>query len=107
MAFGEVLRELRGSKSQDKIAREIGLTKSAWAMYERNERIPRDEVKIRIASYFGKTVQEIFLSISSTNGALRKEKVWMFRSTSAYRLESDLKLSSTENTYLRLKWRLH
>lgn len=60
MPFGLKLKELRGNRSQEEIAREIGVTKSSWAMYERNERIPRDEVKVKIASYFGKTVQEIF-----------------------------------------------
>ena len=62
MSFGRILKELRGHKSQDVIAREIGITKSSWAMYERGERIPRDEVKIRIAQYFNKTVQEIFFT---------------------------------------------
>ena len=60
MPFGEVLKELRGNKSQQKIADELGITKSSWAMYERNERVPRDEVKVRIARYFGKSVQDIF-----------------------------------------------
>lgn len=60
MPFGEKLRELRGDKSQEKIAEEIGVTKSSWAMYERNERVPRDEVKVRIANYFHLSVQEIF-----------------------------------------------
>ena len=60
MAFGEKLRKLRGNKSQEEVSRAIGITKSSWAMYERNERVPRDEIKIRIAKYFKKTVQEIF-----------------------------------------------
>jgi DNA-binding XRE family transcriptional regulator len=60
MSSGDILRQLRGCKSQETIAQDIGITKSSWAMYERNERTPRDEVKIRIADYFGKTVQEIF-----------------------------------------------
>ena len=60
MSCGALLRKLRGDKSQEYIANELGITKSAWAMYERNERVPRDEVKIRIANYFNKTVQEIF-----------------------------------------------
>ena len=42
------------------MAQEVGVTKSAWAMYERNERVPRDEVKVRIANHFHRTVQEIF-----------------------------------------------
>lgn len=62
MSFGEKLRELRGEKSQEAIAQEIGVTKSAWAMYERNERVPRDEVKLRIANHFNKSVQEIFFA---------------------------------------------
>lgn len=56
MSVGETLKTLRGDKSQDEISREIGVTKSAWAIYERNERTPRDEVKIKIANHFGKSV---------------------------------------------------
>ena len=36
MPVGEKLRELRGDKTQEEIAREVGVTKSSWAMYERN-----------------------------------------------------------------------
>ena len=60
MSFGKILRELRGDKTQEEIAQAVGITKSSWAMYEREERIPRDEVKIQIAKYFGKSVQDIF-----------------------------------------------
>ncbi len=62
MSFGEKLRELRGNMTQEQMAKELNITKSSLAMYERNERVPRDEVKIRIAKYFGKTVQEIFFN---------------------------------------------
>ena len=58
----ELLRELRGGKTQEEIAKDIGITKSAWAMYERGERIPRDEVKVKIAKYFGRTVEELFFA---------------------------------------------
>lgn len=60
MSFGKILRDLRGDKTQEEIAQAVGVTKSSWAMYEREERIPRDEVKIQIAKYFGKSVQDIF-----------------------------------------------
>lgn len=60
MPYNIVLKRLRGERSQDEIARQIGITKSSWAMYERGERIPRDEIKIKIANFFGKSVQEIF-----------------------------------------------
>lgn len=62
MGAGAILRELRGERSQSEMAAAIGVTKSSWAMYERGERNPRDEVKRKIAAYFGKTVQEIFFA---------------------------------------------
>lgn len=57
---GMILRGLRGGKTQEEVANDLGITKSSWAMYERDERIPRDEIKVRIANYFGKSVQELF-----------------------------------------------
>lgn len=59
---GAILRELRGEKTQEQIAREIGITKSAWAMYEKGKRTPRDEAKIKIAAFFQLPVQEIFFA---------------------------------------------
>lgn len=60
MPYNEQLKKLRGEISQEEIAKRIGITKSSWAMYERGERVPRDEIKIKIANFFGKSVQEIF-----------------------------------------------
>ncbi|MTS83446.1 helix-turn-helix domain-containing protein [Pseudoflavonifractor sp. BIOML-A3] len=60
---GMILRKLRGDRTQEEIAAILGITKSSWAMYERDERVPRDEVKIRIANFFGKTVQELFYTL--------------------------------------------
>ena len=64
MSAGAIIRELRLEKgvSQEAAASEVGVTKSSWAMYERGERIPRDEVKVKIAGYFGRSVQDIFFS---------------------------------------------
>lgn len=62
MSMGAILKELRGEMTQEEVAKDIGITKSAWAMYERDERVPRDEVKVQIARYFKRTVQEIFFS---------------------------------------------
>lgn len=59
---GTRLRELRGDRTQREISACIGITKSSWAMYERDKRVPRDEVKIKIANFFGKTVQELFFN---------------------------------------------
>lgn len=60
MTVGEKLRDLRGNKSKSAVAKAIGVSESAYVKYERNERVPRDEVKKRIASFFNKSVEEIF-----------------------------------------------
>lgn len=60
--FAHKLRTLRGDKTQAYIAAQLGISPSSWAMYENGDRIPRDEVKIQIAAYFNKTVQEIFFT---------------------------------------------
>ena len=62
IAMGKRLTELRGDRSQERVARDNNLSLSAYTKYERGERIPRDEIKIRLASYYQKTVQEIFFA---------------------------------------------
>ena len=64
MSIGTKLKALRAAKkkSQKQVADELEITKSSLAMYERDERIPRDEVKIRIAEYYGENVQSLFFS---------------------------------------------
>lgn len=58
--IGKRLIELRGNRTQEEVARANNISVSAIGMYERGERIPRDELKIRLAAYYNKTVQEIF-----------------------------------------------
>lgn len=59
---GQKLIELRGNKPREQVASDLGVSLSALAMYERGERIPRDEIKIKIANYYKKSVQEIFFT---------------------------------------------
>ena len=54
------LVELRGERSQAQVARDLGISDSAISAYEQGDRIPRDEVKIRIANYYGVSVESIF-----------------------------------------------
>ena len=64
MSIGTKLRALREQKqkTQQQVADDLNITKSALAMYERNRIVPRDEVKVRIATYYGESVQSIFFS---------------------------------------------
>lgn len=58
--IGERLVELRGERTQQRVASDIGISQSAYAMYEAGKRVPSDEKKKRIADYFEKSVQSIF-----------------------------------------------
>lgn len=58
--IGQILTELRGESSREEISKKIGVSVSAWQMYENGQRIPKDEIKVKIASYFKKSVGEIF-----------------------------------------------
>ena len=49
-------------KTQEEVARAIGISTSALAMYEAGERLPRDEVKIRLANYYNVSVEFIFFA---------------------------------------------
>ena len=44
------------------MANAVNISISAVAMYENEERSPRDEIKLKLADYFGTTVQEIFFT---------------------------------------------
>lgn len=58
--IGRRLVALRGKKRREDVARDLEVSPSAVAMYENGERIPRDEIKVKIARYYNTTVQEIF-----------------------------------------------
>lgn len=60
--IGGRLVALRGEKTQKTVADAVGVSCSAIAMYESGERIPRDEVKEKIAHYYGKTIESIFFA---------------------------------------------
>ena len=58
------LTRLRGEKSRKQVAADLGISQSALAMYENGHRVPKDEIKVRIASYYGRPVGEIFFTHS-------------------------------------------
>ena len=62
VAIGQRLKDLRGNKSLEQVAKDTGISRSSLNMYELGERIPRDIKKIILSEYFGKSVDEIFFS---------------------------------------------
>jgi transcriptional regulator with XRE-family HTH domain len=60
--IGKLLTTLRGEQSLSDVAKTLGLSPSAIRQYESGNRIPRDNIKEKIAKFYDKTVQEIFYS---------------------------------------------
>lgn len=54
------LINLRGDDSREETAQAVGISVSALQMYENGQRVPRDEIKIKLASHYKRTVQSIF-----------------------------------------------
>ena len=68
MTIAERLVAARGSVPQEAVAASIGISRSAMTMYETGKRIPRDEIKVRLADFYGKTVQELFFNRDEEGG---------------------------------------
>lgn len=62
VVIADKLVALRGRKTQMEVANDIGISLSALVMYETGNRIPRDEIKVRLAKYYGQTVEAIFFN---------------------------------------------
>lgn len=62
MTIADRLVAARGNTPRAVVAAAVGVTVSAISMYENGCRVPRDEVKARLADYYQKTVQELFFS---------------------------------------------
>lgn len=60
LAIGRKLVKLRGNRTQEEVAKSIGISASTLSMYENGERIPRDNIKLRIAAYYKEPIHLIF-----------------------------------------------
>lgn len=61
-AIAKRLVQLRNGKSREVVANAIGISVSALAMYEQGERVPRDDIKVRLANYYNRSVNFIFFA---------------------------------------------
>lgn len=60
MDLGKRLKELRGDRNREKVAEAVGILSSALGMYECNKRIPRDDVKKKLADFYNVSIQQLF-----------------------------------------------
>lgn len=66
MTIAEKLVSARGTKSREEVAKAVGISVSAISMYETGARVPRDEIKVKLADYFGTSVQSLFFDNNVT-----------------------------------------
>ena len=52
------LVNLRGNRTREEVCKAIGTSLSALGMYERGERIPRDEIKLKTSNFYGERVEK-------------------------------------------------
>lgn len=57
---GERLKTLRGSRTQAEVAKALEVTPMAVSQWENGIRMPNDDMKVKIADYYKKTVMAIF-----------------------------------------------
>lgn len=60
--IAENLKILRGERTQKEVADAIGITPMAISQYESAERIPNDVIKMKLAAYFGVSVESLFFT---------------------------------------------
>ena len=60
--IGKRIKDLRNQHNMtaEELGKALGISSSAVNMYECGQRVPRDEIKISIAEYFGVSVESIF-----------------------------------------------
>ena len=59
---GERLKALRGDRTLEEVGKALEVTPMAVSLWERGERIPNDDMKIKIAHYYNVTVTDIFFT---------------------------------------------
>ena len=60
MEIGKRLRSLRGTRTVQNVADDLGISRSALAMYELGDRVPRDEIKLKLCKYYNVGINIFF-----------------------------------------------
>lgn len=64
---GRKLRDLRGmNRTIEDVASAVGVTPGAISNYENGRRMPSDDIKLRIARYYGVSVESLFFEAEYT-----------------------------------------
>ena len=63
-SIGTRLKELRKAKGKTiaEVAKAVGISESALSMYECDQRVPRDNIKVALSNYYNKPIGKIFFA---------------------------------------------
>ena len=56
----ERLKAARGEMPRKTVCEAVGISLNALMMYECGKRIPRDEIKVKLARLYGKSIEDLF-----------------------------------------------
>ena len=59
-AIAKKLIALRGNRSRREVAEACDISTSALSMYENGERVPKDEIKVKLANFYKISVESLF-----------------------------------------------
>ena len=62
MTIAERIKEARGDRSRKEVCEAVGISVNALMMYENGKRIPRDEIKVKLARLYGRSIEELFFT---------------------------------------------
>jgi transcriptional regulator with XRE-family HTH domain len=75
--FGDLLRRLRGSRTQKEVARDLGIPITTLSTFENQEAVPRSSVLRKLATYYDVPLTYFYsgpaTEIKATDGA----KAWL------------------------------
>ncbi len=60
MDVSQRLINARGNIKRSDVCKSVGISLSALRMYETGKRVPRDEIKVKLALFYHTTVGELF-----------------------------------------------
>ena len=56
------LERVKRFQTQEEVAKAIGISKMAISSYESGDRIPRDDIKVKLAQHFGVAIESLFFT---------------------------------------------
>lgn len=60
MTIAERLKEARGDIKRKDVCAAVGISVSTLMMYENGKRVPKDDIKSKLAKFYNKGIEELF-----------------------------------------------